>query len=70
MNADDIINKRFSKVFSGYDMEEVDVFLDEIVVEFEKVKHDREMMVLRIEALLDKLLELENKEKATGSESD
>lgn len=69
MNAYDIINKRFSKAFRGYDMEEVDAFLDEIVVEFEKIKHDRDMMVVRIEALLDRIVELESKEKGIPDET-
>ncbi len=36
MKRKDIIDKRFLSSFSGYDREEVDGFLDEIVLEFEK----------------------------------
>lgn len=31
MKADDIVKRRFTKVFRGYDVEEVDLFLDEVI---------------------------------------
>ena len=36
MKRKNIIDKKFSSAFSGYDREEVDGFLDEIILEFEK----------------------------------
>lgn len=41
----DIHNKEFKKAMRGYDAEEVDEFLDEIIVDFEKMQ--REMDVLK-----------------------
>ena len=41
----DIHNKEFKKSMRGYDMEEVDEFLDEIIVDFEKMQ--RELDVLK-----------------------
>ncbi len=41
----DIHNKEFKKVMRGYDIEEVDQFLDEIIVDFEKMQ--RELDVLK-----------------------
>ena len=36
MKRKNIIDKKFSSSFSGYDRDEVDIFLDEIIREFEK----------------------------------
>lgn len=41
----DIHNKDFKKVMRGYDAEEVDEFLDEVIVDFEKMQ--RELDVLK-----------------------
>ncbi len=41
----DIHSKEFKKVMRGYDIEEVDQFLDEIIVDFEKMQ--RELDVLK-----------------------
>ena len=41
----DIHNKEFKKSMRGYDIEEVDEFLDEIIVDFEKMQ--RELDVLK-----------------------
>ena len=41
----DIHNKEFKKAMRGYDAEEVDEFLDEIIVDFEKMQ--RELDVLK-----------------------
>ena len=41
----DIHNKEFKKAMRGYDIEEVDQFLDEIIVDFEKMQ--RELDVLK-----------------------
>jgi DivIVA domain-containing protein len=38
MTRDDIIHKKFSRAFRGYDPAEVDAFLDEIVRELEKLE--------------------------------
>ncbi len=37
MTRDDIIHKKFSRAFRGYDPAEVDAFLDEIVRELDKL---------------------------------
>ncbi len=38
MTRDEIIHKKFSRAFRGYDPAEVDAFLDEIVRELEKLE--------------------------------
>ena len=35
MKISDIVNKEFSRSFMGYDMREVDYFLDEIIEQLE-----------------------------------
>ncbi len=40
----DIHNKEFKKVMRGYDVDEVDEFLDEIIVEFKKLQRELDLM--------------------------
>ena len=60
MNVNDIINKHFSRVFRGYDIQEVDAFLDEIIEDYEAFEKNNELMIMRINALLDEIERLEN----------
>ena len=39
----DIHNKEFKRVMRGYDVEEVDEFFDEIIVDFEKMQQSGSM---------------------------
>lgn len=55
MEVSDIVSKRFSKSLYGYNVEEVDLFLDEIIHTLEKEKQEKELMVMRIEALVEEL---------------
>jgi cell division initiation protein len=64
MNAKYIVNKHFSRVFRGYDIQEVDAVLDEIVCDYERYENDNKLMVLRINALLN---EIDRLEKLVGS---
>jgi cell division initiation protein len=59
MNAKDIVNKHFSRVFRGYDIQEVDAVLDEIVCDYDRYENDNKLMVLRINALLNEIDRLE-----------
>lgn len=52
MKTSDIVNKVFSKSFMGYDVHEVDVFLDELIVEVETLQRERVELTQTIEALL------------------
>ena len=60
MKKQEIINKRFNKSILGYDVKEVDAFLDEIIKEFDRYEHERKMIDLKIE-----MLETEIKQKNT-----
>ena len=44
----DIHNKEFKKVMRGYDVEEVDEFLDEIIVDFEKLQRELDVLKTQI----------------------
>lgn len=55
MRADDIVRQRFSKVFRGYDIQEVDLFLDEVIRTLEGLERERNLLLSRVEALLNEL---------------
>lgn len=55
MRMEDIVNKVFARSFLGYDMEQVDLFLDEIIERFEQYEADKKEMLLAMEYLLNKL---------------
>ena len=66
LRADDIVSARFTKVFRGYDIQEVDLFLDEVIETLDELEEERDTLLFRLEALLeelercDALLELHN----------
>lgn len=51
MTRNDIIHKKFSRAFRGYDPAEVDAFLDEIVRELDKLEQARSLAETRAELL-------------------
>ncbi len=53
--ADDIVEKQFTKVFRGYDVQEVDLFLDEVIRTLEEHERERDRLLFRVEALLTEL---------------
>ncbi len=55
MNRDVIINKTFTRAFLGYDAEEVDSFLDEVIREFDRIKQELDVARLRNKMLLEEL---------------
>ena len=50
MNKNDIIKKDFSHSFWGYDIIEVDLFLDEVIRELERLHNELDIMALSAEA--------------------
>ncbi|MCE5189565.1 MAG: DivIVA domain-containing protein [Eubacteriales bacterium] len=60
MRVDDIVNQVFARSFMGYDIEQVDLFLDEIIERFEQYEAEKKEMLLAMEYLLNKL---ENNQK-------
>ncbi|MDL2258290.1 DivIVA domain-containing protein [Eubacteriales bacterium OttesenSCG-928-K08] len=55
MRADDIVRQRFTKVFRGYDVQEVDLFLDEVIRTIEELEAERNQLLTRLEVLLQEL---------------
>ena len=55
MRVEDIVNKVFARSFMGYDIEQVDFFLDEVIERFEQYESEKKEMLLAMEYLLNKL---------------
>ena len=57
LTPEDVSNKRFTPVRlrEGYDMGEVDQFLDEIVKELEHMEQENKLLELRNQMLLDRM---------------
>lgn len=51
----DIIKKRFSRSFAGYDIREVDLFLDEIIDRMEAYEKERTELMMAMDILLKEL---------------
>lgn len=48
MNRDDVINKNFPRSFFGYDAVEVDMFLDEVIREFDRLHNEIDVLTFRL----------------------
>lgn len=55
MRTDEIVNKAFSRSFMGYDIEQVDAFLDEVIDCLEQYESEKREMLSAMEYLLGKL---------------
>lgn len=55
MKPNDIIEKQFNRVFWGYDIIEVDRFLDEVSKELERMGQENKLLELRNQMLLDRM---------------
>lgn len=55
MKISDIANKKFSRAFPGYNIREVDAFLDEIAKDIERREQDIKLLELRNEMLIERL---------------
>lgn len=55
MRTDEIVNKIFTRSFMGYDMEQVDRFLDEIIETLERYEAEKREMLSAMEYLMKKL---------------
>ena len=57
----DILEKEFSKKFNGYDQEQVDEFLDEIIKQFESLLEENENIIAKNEELRSEVARLKQK---------
>ncbi|MDD6045649.1 MAG: DivIVA domain-containing protein [Clostridia bacterium] len=55
MKISDIANRKFSRAFQGYNISEVDAFLDDIAREMERREQDMKLLELRNEMLIERL---------------
>ena len=55
MRIDEIVNRVFTRAFMGYDIEQVDVFLDEIIETLERYEAEKREMLAAMEYLMKKL---------------
>lgn len=60
MKADDVIKQKFIKVFRGYDVEEVDLFLDEVIRTIEAFERERDNLLAQIEVLSNKISHMDD----------
>lgn len=63
----DIKSKQFSKSLSGYKMDEVDAFLDEIAADYTKMITDNAELVKKIEVVVAKLEEYRTNEESISN---
>ncbi|NLI55182.1 MAG: DivIVA domain-containing protein [Clostridiales bacterium] len=55
MRTEEIVNKVFTRAFMGYDIEQVDVFLDEVIEALERYEAEKREMLAAMEYLMKKL---------------
>ena len=55
IKADNIVNKEFRKSLFGYDREDVDKYLDELIVQLRQMEEERKEMVATIEYLVSEV---------------
>ncbi len=57
IKAENIVNKEFKKSLFGYDREDVDRYLDELIVQLRQMETERQEMVSTIEYLVSEMTE-------------
>lgn len=62
MQSKEIVQKQFTKVFRGYDIQEVDLFLDEVIRSMEQYETEKQALLGRIERLLRELERMKEKD--------
>ena len=55
IKAENIVNKEFKKSLFGYDREDVDRYLDELIVQLRQMEDERKEMVSTIEYLVSEV---------------
>jgi cell division initiation protein len=73
MRTDEIVNKLFARSFMGYDIEQVDQFLDEVIETLEHLEQEKREMLSAMEYLMKQLergqqMPLSDMKKAIDSE--
>ncbi len=55
IKAENIVNKEFRKSLFGYDREDVDKYLDELIMQLRQMEEERKEMVATIEYLVSEV---------------
>ncbi len=55
IKAENIANKEFKKALFGYDREDVDRYLDELIIQLRQMEEERKEMVSTIEYLVSEM---------------
>ena len=63
----DIHNKEFKKAVRGYDTEEVDEFLDEIIVDFEKMQRELDLLRNQLSTYSENMTSYKERESALNN---
>lgn len=63
----DIHNKEFKKSVRGYDAEEVDEFLDEIIIDFEKMQRELDLLRNQLNSYSENMTSYRDKEAALNN---
>lgn len=63
----DIHNKEFKKAVRGYDTEEVDEFLDEIIVDFEKMQRELDLLRNQLSTYSENMSSYKERESALNN---
>ncbi len=58
LNPQDIVRKEFREAFRGYNQADVDLFLDEVVEEFQRLTDENQKMKVRLAALQQEVARL------------
>ena len=66
----DILEKEFNTKFKGYDPQEVDLFLDEIMTEFASLIDERDSLLARVSSLESQVSEYKEKEDKLSEAED
>lgn len=72
LTPEDVVNKRFqlTRLREGYDQDQVDDFLDEVVVEFRRLNQENEEMRQRLIAADSRIAELQRSGGQTSAEAE
>ena len=63
----DIHNKEFKKAVRGYDTEEVDEFLDEIIIDFEKMQRELDLLRNQLSTYSENMTSYKERESALNN---
>lgn len=70
INPKDILEKEFNSKFKGYDPQEVDLFLDEVMTEISSLLDEKKSLEIKVRSLEEQLAEYKEKEDKLSEAED